>query len=168
MAYRNKTYVCFDGDNDIKHYNLMKAWKENDNVDFDFHNAHDINNLWNGSNEDTIKRRLRERLNNTKLLIVLVGESTKNLYRFVRWEIEMALNMEIPIIAVNIINDETRIYDNFPPLLRNELVINVQFRQSLIRYSIDNWIAENELLKGQNIKNNRVWVERIYKELGLK
>lgn len=168
MAYRNKTYVCFDGDNDIKYYNLMKAWKENDNLEFDFYNAHDINNLWNGSNEDTIKRRLRERLNNTKLMIVLVGESTRNLYRFVRWEIEMALNMEIPIIAVNIIDDNTRIYDKYPPILRDELVINVQFRQRLIRYSIDNWITENDRLKKQEVKNNRIWVDRIYQELGLK
>lgn len=168
MAYRNKTYVCFDGDNDIKYYNLMKAWKESDHLEFDFHNAHDINNLWNGSNEDTIKRRLRERLYNTKLMIVLVGESTKNLYRFVRWEIEMALKLEIPIITVNIINDETQIYEKYPPILRNELVVNVQFRQSLIRHSIDNWIAEYERLKEQDINGNRVWVDRIYQELGLK
>ena len=32
MAYKNKTYVCFDADNDIKYYNLMKAWKENETI----------------------------------------------------------------------------------------------------------------------------------------
>ena len=32
MAYRNKTYVCFDADSDIRYYNLMKAWKENDRM----------------------------------------------------------------------------------------------------------------------------------------
>ena len=26
MAYRNKTYVAFDGDKDIRYYRLMKAW----------------------------------------------------------------------------------------------------------------------------------------------
>ena len=35
MAYRNKTYVCFDGDNDIRYYRLMQAWKQNDNTNFD-------------------------------------------------------------------------------------------------------------------------------------
>ena len=30
MSYRNKTYVAFDGDNDIKYYWLMKAWKQTD------------------------------------------------------------------------------------------------------------------------------------------
>ena len=37
MAYRNKTYVCFDGDTDMRYYNLMKAWKQNDNTDFNFY-----------------------------------------------------------------------------------------------------------------------------------
>ena len=59
MAYRNKTYVCFDASNNIQYYSLMKGWKANDNLEFDFHNAHDLNNIWDGSNEDTIKRRLR-------------------------------------------------------------------------------------------------------------
>ena len=43
MAYRNKTYVAFDGDKDIHYYYLMRAWKDNDNVDFNFYDAHDLN-----------------------------------------------------------------------------------------------------------------------------
>jgi hypothetical protein len=43
MAYRNKTYVTFDGDSDIRYYNLMKAWRQNDNTDFNFYDAHDLN-----------------------------------------------------------------------------------------------------------------------------
>jgi hypothetical protein len=43
MAYRNKTYVAFDGDNDIHYYRLMKAWKQNNHSDFKFYDAHDIN-----------------------------------------------------------------------------------------------------------------------------
>ena len=74
MAYRNKTYICFDADNDMKYYNLMKAWKENDNIAFNFHNAHEINNLRDGSSEGQIKKKLRERLKDTKVLVLLIGE----------------------------------------------------------------------------------------------
>ena len=79
MAYRNKTYVCFDGDNDIRYYNLMKAWKQNDNTDFNFYDAHDLNTALDSSSEETIKRKLKERLNNTKIFVILLGEHTKNL-----------------------------------------------------------------------------------------
>ena len=167
MAYRNKTYVCFDADEDIRYYNLMKAWKANDNIDFDFHNAHELNNLRDSSNEETIKRRLKERLYNTKLMIVLVGEKTKNLYKFVRWEMEVALKLEIPIIAVNIKSDAPRIYENYPPILREELVLNINFNKTLIQYSIDNWIDEHNRLFKEGTINNRVWKDHIYKKLGL-
>ena len=35
----------FDADTDIHIYRLMTAWKDNNNIDFNFHDAHDLNNL---------------------------------------------------------------------------------------------------------------------------
>lgn len=167
MAYRNKTYVCFDADNDFDYYQQMKEWKADDNIDFNFYDAHDLNNIRDDSQEDTIKRKLRERFSDTKLLIVLVGESTKYLYKYVKWEIEVALDLEIPIITVNIIDSNTHIYKNYPPILRDKLVINVQFHPKIIQYSIDNWITEHNRLLKQGEINNRVWKEHIYQRLGL-
>ena len=34
MPYKNKTFVCFDGDTDIHYYRLMRAWKENPKIPF--------------------------------------------------------------------------------------------------------------------------------------
>jgi hypothetical protein len=43
----------------------MKAWKRNEHVDFNFHDAHDLKPLTdNASNELYIKFRLRERFAN--------------------------------------------------------------------------------------------------------
>ena len=42
MGYRNKTYVIFDGDNDLRAYGYMKGWKVQEHMDFDFYYAHDI------------------------------------------------------------------------------------------------------------------------------
>ena len=44
MSYKNKVYVSMDADNDLRYYYLMKAWKQNDNTDFNFYDAHDLNN----------------------------------------------------------------------------------------------------------------------------
>lgn len=167
MAYRNKTYVCFDADNDFDYYDKMKEWKADDNIAFNFYDAHDLNNIREDSQETTIKKKLKERFKDTKLLVVLVGDVTKNLYKYVRWEIETALNMEIPIITVNIINNNTQISENFPPILRDKLVVNVQFDQRILQYSIDNWINEHKKLFKQGTLNNRVWKEHIYKSIGM-
>ncbi|MGO0308790.1 TIR domain-containing protein [Endozoicomonas acroporae] len=142
MSYRNKTYVIFDADTDIKWYRLMTAWKENDNIDFDFHNAHDLNNLLKSSSEETIKGKLRERLHNTKQAIVLVGENTKNLYKYVRWEIEVAISMDIPIIAVNL-DKSNKATDKTPSILKNRAYfVSVPFEQKKIKHALDKFPAE--------------------------
>ena len=66
MAYRNKTYVAFDGDKDIRYYHLMKAQKQSDKTDFNFYDAHDLNTARDSSQEESIKRQLREFWNNEK------------------------------------------------------------------------------------------------------
>ena len=142
MSYRNKTYVAFDADNDIKYYRLMQAWVSNDNMDFDFHNAHDLAQLRATSSEDTIKRRLRERLNNTKQMIVLVGDSTKNLYKFVRWEMEQAINLDIPIIAANL-DKATEATSKTPAILKERAYfVNVPFGPRKIKYALDHFPSE--------------------------
>ena len=142
MSYRNKTYVAFDADSDMDYYKIMKMWHASDNIDFRFHNAHDSNNLNDGSSDETIRRKLRERMNNTKQMVVLVGESTKDLYKFVRWEIEIAISMQIPIVAANL--DKTdEISDKTPPILKNSAYfVTVPFRAKAIKYALDNFPAE--------------------------
>ncbi len=139
MAYRNKTYICFDADTDIGRYRMMQAWRENQYTAFNFHNAHELNNLRNGSSELTIKRKLRERMVNTKVAIVLVGNNTKNLYKFVRWEIELAIEMDLPIIVVNLNNKKYIDLDLCPALLRNHLALHVAYGQKIINYALNDW-----------------------------
>jgi len=141
MSYKNKTYIIFDADTDMKYYRLMTAWKANEKIDFDFHNAHDLNTLRDGSQEETIKRKLRERFKNAKQVIVLVGDKTKNLYKFVRWEIEVAIALDIPIIAVNI-NKLNKSHDGTPPILKKEAYfISVPLEIKKVKYALDNFPA---------------------------
>jgi hypothetical protein len=145
MAYRNKTYVAFDGDTDIKYYNLMKAWKQNDNTDFNFYDAHDLNTALDTSSEETIKRRLRERMENSKVFVLLVGNNTKNLRKpYVRYEIDHAINYyKIPIIVVNL-NGLKKCDSNLcPPTARDALSIHIPFGQKILQYALENWTGEH-------------------------
>jgi hypothetical protein len=42
MAYKDPTYVIFDGDKDQWAYRFMRGWKESEHLDFDFRDAHDL------------------------------------------------------------------------------------------------------------------------------
>lgn len=166
MSYRNKTYVIFDGDNDMWAYAYMKGWKENKKIDFNFHDAHDIKPLSDRASEETVKERLRERFSSAKQAIVLIGENTKNLYHFVRWEIEVALKLDLPIIAVNL-NDKRR-YDPYrcPPILRDKYVVHVSFNMKIIRHALDNFPDEYTRRDPSN-SGSRYYNDDVYRKLGL-
>src|SRR6266567_3179275 len=104
MSYQNKTYIAFDGDNDMWAYAYMKGWKSNENMDFNFYNAHDLNSARDTSTEESIKAQLRIRMANAKQMILLVGKNTKYLRKFVPWEIELAHKKDIPIVVANLNN----------------------------------------------------------------
>ena len=167
MPYRNKTYVCFDADNDIHYYRLMLAWKQNDNTNFRFHNAHDLNRLLPTSSEKTIKRKLKERLRNTKTFIVLIGKSTQYLYKFVRWEMEQALGLDIPIIAVNL-NGKRQMDKNLcPPIIRDKLVVHVSFNTRIVQHVLENWETEYYDLKRDGCSGARHYSREVYQKFGL-
>lgn len=164
---RDRIYTVFDGDSDIHYFYLMKAWTNNDNFDFEIKDAHDLNYAKDTSLEESIKAQLRTRLQGSKAMILLVGEKTKYLYKFVRWELEYALNNNLPIIAVNINGKRDRDIDRCPAIIRDELVVHVSFNHKIIKYALDNWPASYQRLKASGEKNARYYPDNIYKSLSL-
>jgi hypothetical protein len=168
MAYRNKTYVAFDGDTDINYYLLMKAWKQNDNSDFNFHDAHDIKQARDTSTEETIKRSLRERMANSKVFVLLVGEHTKNLYKFVRWEIDLAINtFKLPIIIVNLNDKRKRDDDRCPPIVKEALATPIPFKAKIMQCALEHWPSSH--IKHQNSGKSGAYYyeDSVYGELGI-
>ena len=166
MGYRNKTYVIFDGDNDIWAYGHMKGWKALSNIDFNFFDAHDLNALRDNSPEPVVKRALKERLASTKQAVVLIGESTRFLYRYVRWELESCLDLGIPIVAVNL-NGKRRIDPELcPPILRDRCVVHVPFKMRAIQFALDDFCEHYVTLVAKG-KVDLFYSDEVYRRLGI-
>ncbi len=167
MAYRNRTYIAFDGDNDMPYYNIMRAWSENDNFEFKFYDAHGINTARDSSQEESIKRQLLLRFENTKIFVLLVGEHTRFLYRFVRWEIEQAIRLHLPIIVVNI-NGTRHIDSEFcPPILKDKLAIHIAFKQKIIKKALEEWPEYHDKLLAEDKSGPYYYKDSTYQELDI-
>lgn len=167
MAYRNKTYVCFDGDRDMHYYRLMCAWKQHEGINFNFYNAHDLNTARDDSQEASIKRQLRERLNSTSVLVVLIGEQTRYLYRFARWEMEQAIQMGLPIIGVNLNGLRQQDADRCPPIIRDELAMHVSFNAAILQHALENWPASHQKYRAEQKIGAYYYKPEVYQRLGL-
>lgn len=139
MGYKEPAYVIFDGDSDKWAYAYMLGWKANDKIDFDFRDAHDLDSMTGRAQDEAyVKTNLRERMNKSKSVIVLVGEKTKNLYKYVRWELELALELGLPIVVVNLDNSWGS-GDRWPALMKTACVVSVPFKMAAIKHALDNW-----------------------------
>ena len=98
-TYRNGTYVAFDGQgevnptqSDLHNFQLLKAWQKNDNMRFNFVNSHEKTyNVRDSSSLETLKSRLKERMMNSKNMLVIVSSQTNRNRGLLNWEIEQAV-----------------------------------------------------------------------------
>lgn len=166
MAYRNKTYICFDGDEDMHYYRLMTAWSENPKFSFEFHNAHDLNTARDSSQEESIKKQLRERFANSKLFVVLIGDKTRYLTKFVKWEMEVALKLDLPIIGVNLSGSRGQ-DDRVPPTIKSALAIYVPFGAKIVEYAMEHWPSSHSRHRENGHSGPYHYKDSVYKDLGL-
>ncbi|RYF49041.1 MAG: hypothetical protein EOO38_08825 [Cytophagaceae bacterium] len=156
MAYRNGTYIAFHAEgssnptaSDIKYYRMMMAWHGSDRTNFTFYNSHDkVAAVRDTSQAETIRRSLRERLDNSKSMVLIIGQRTKYDTDFVPYEISYAVDTcRIPIIATypdqGIIRKPSALASLWPKALADRIsngaanVIHVPFHQVFPKSSID-------------------------------
>src|SRR5665213_222110 len=107
MAYRNGTYVAFHAndtadpsESDMKYYNTLRMWRVRDESEFRFVNSHEKRDVRDWSTKETLRGALRERMNNSKHLLLIIGQTTRLDTDWIPFEIIHAVdNCDIPIIA---------------------------------------------------------------------
>ena len=77
--YRTKTYIAADWDNDKDVLEVFEDWKENNNLSFDYRDAHELIVSRDSSLKCSIKKSIREKIKASKKFVLIVGEKTKNL-----------------------------------------------------------------------------------------
>ena len=168
MAYQNGNYTAFyvaepfnssalgaHATKDFCHYNMLRAWKGAD-PSFPFTDSHDktYNVRDNSEWEPTLKPRLRERLRNSKNIVLFLSTNTAN-SRALREEIDYGINDQgLPVIVIYpeydtkeslLLTDGSlkqavkNLWDNLPVFrdsMKNVPTIHVPLNKSLIEKSL--------------------------------
>jgi hypothetical protein len=162
MTYRNGTYIAFHAEgktdptaSDIKYYRLLKMWHENDDIEFKFVNSHDkVSAVRDSSTAPTIMRSLRERIKNSKNMVLIIGKTTRQDTDFVPYEIEYAVDTcGLPLICVytgysSILHPESH-RNEWPPALTKRIdaktvrAIHIPFKQKVIDSAIRQFYLSN-------------------------
>lgn len=154
----SRVFVGFSS-TDIDYFNLMKAWKKNENIDFDFIDLQ-INKEIKSDDEKYIKGILRKKITQSGTFIQIIGNDTKSKYKYVKWEAEVALEKNCRVIGVNI-NKLMKMDSSLTPkVLKNTGSMFVPFNAKIVKYALDNF--------KQHEDDNWHYKESVYDELEIK
>jgi len=169
VSYRNKTYVAFASE-DIHYYRLMEAWRDNDNIEFDFYDAHDLYISRDTSKPETIKKNLRDRMKNAKQ-VVLIGSSDARKKgsdgtSFLAHEVDVMMEFDLPVVVANKDGDRTvdKTFIPLPLLNADYYTISVSCQSAIIMHALDKYAST---YSGSTNKGPYYYKESVYASLGL-
>lgn len=132
-----RTFVGFSS-TDIHYYRLMQAWKAHEHIDFDFADCQ-LGTEVNSDNEAYIKSKCRQRINMAGTFAVIIGSDTRSKHKYVRWEMEVAIEKRCRIIGINIDGSRNVVESTCPPIIRNIGAIFVPFSPKIVAYALNNY-----------------------------
>jgi MTH538 TIR-like domain (DUF1863) len=132
-----RTFVGFSS-TDIHYYRLMLAWKANEHIDFDFADCQ-LGSEINSENEAYIKRKCRERINMAGTFAILIGQDTRSKHKYVRWEMEVAIEKGCRIIGINLDGSRRVDASTCPSIIKNIGAIFVPFSPKIVAYTLANY-----------------------------
>jgi len=153
-----RTFVGFSS-SDIHYYRLMQAWKEHEKIDFNFVDCQLATEIHSES-EAYIKTKCRERINMAGTFIALIGNDTRSKHKYVRWEMEVAIEKKCRIIGVNLDGSRKVVGQTCPPILRDIGAMFVPFSPKIIAYALENY--------RMHPNDDYHYLNHIYSQLGYK
>ena len=116
-----------------------------------------------------IKKQLAIRMANSKIFVLLLGEKTKYLTRFVKWEVEHAIRLGLPIIVVNLNGKRGIDSERMPKWLSGYLCVSCSFNSKILQYSLENWEKKHIefIRKAEKKDKHYYWINAVYSKLGL-
>lgn len=155
MAYRNGTYVAFDGNNttdptksDMKYYGLLQAWNGSKAYTLNFSDSHKKTyQVRDMSTINTLQARLLERMRSSKNMLVIISGNTSWDRGMLNFEIEKAVDYyELPLIVAYVdykyITNPRSLSDLWPKALYDRInngsarCIHIPFREKAIMAAI--------------------------------
>lgn len=164
MAHKIKIYVSFDAD-DILYYNMLQAWCDSDTQEI-FHQTLNIAENTSQRIVDNLVKSLSEKIEKACCFIVLVSDHTTSSGSQLKLEIEKALELDKPIIVVNLNGKRSIDTDLCPSSLKDQFALHLSFNAKIIQKGIDTWPVFYE--KNKRDKSGAFFFKaEVYKELGL-
>ena len=132
-------YVAFDASNDIKYYQEFKSLLRSSQEHYNVFDSVDYFKELDKNPDDVVKFKIQKNLERADIVIVLLTKTYKSMRKFSKWQLEHAINIGKPIIAVNPNRIRSVDYDVCPTVLKTRLSLHIPYDIRALETAIKYW-----------------------------
>lgn len=167
MRHYGTIYVAFDGDNDIEAYNKVKSFRTQENIPFDLIDGYEFYSQIDKVDDDVLKEQVLNKVKQAKIVVVLMGKTTKSMRKYIRWQVEGAINMGKPVIVVNENNIRAVDFDRCPALIKKALTLHISFNELIFECAVSYWPKMHSEFTEKGKKGMFKFPQSVYSYYGL-
>jgi hypothetical protein len=131
-----RTFVGFSSADKYR-YDLMTAWKANENIPFDFADFQ-LNDAIDSTDEYYIKSRIRPKIVRSDTYALIIGADTFMKTTYVKWEVEVAIETGCRLIGVNL-NANRFVHPLTPRFFLNKGALHVPYSPHILEQALKPW-----------------------------
>lgn len=131
-----RTFVGFSSADKYR-YDLMRAWKANENIDFYFADFQ-LDDAIDSTDEYYIKGRIRRKIVRSDTYALIIGADTFTKTTYVKWEVEVAIETGCRLIGVNL-NGCRSMHVLTPWFFMNQGALHVPFSPHILEQALKPW-----------------------------
>ncbi len=167
MSYKGKVYVAYDAANDHVFFEEISTWVQSDGSSYDLINGADILKKIDKANDDVLKADLKVRMSMANVCLLVVGEKTKSYRKATRWQVENAINSNMPLIVINPNGIRTVDFDKVPAAIKKALSLHIAYQSPILELALKNWPNSHQKYFEKEKKYNIRYANSVYEALGL-
>ena len=161
-----KIYVAMDASKDLKYYEEFKQMVSAKN-EYSFYDGIDYFKELDKTPDDVLKLKIQKNLERADIIVILLTKTLKSMRRFSKWQVEHAIKIGKPIIAINPNRIRSVDYDVCPTILKTHLSLHIPYDALAFDVAVRNW-PESYYEHMKNEKDQRKiykYAESVYKQI---
>lgn len=161
-----KIFICYDHAKDVDYYNMLKSWLSDDGITIITGNSVSETVLSPKALTSQVSA-LEQKMQNIDAFVLIVSENTRNLCTQMLWEVNVALDSGIPIIALNANGLRYIDESNCPTLLKGKHVLHIANNPKILEKALEIWPLYYKEHKDEDKKGARFFKDSVYQLLGI-
>ena len=162
-----KIFVAYEGTTDLEFANEIKNWVDKEKNPYDLFDALDELKLIDKMDDDKLKMNMQNNMSSADLFVVVIGPKTKSFRKFVRWQVEYAVNSGKPVIAINLNGIRSVDFDRCPTFLKKNLSMHITAQNEIFEYALENWPQSHYQKFAKEDHKTYRYTTDVYDKLGL-